>query len=236
MIDIIFSLFTLTLLEIILGIDNLVFIAILSSRLPAHQQKLARRLGLTLALVTRLILLAFAIKIVGLVKPLFTLFSISVSARDLFFLFGGIFLLVKGTQEIHHEIEGAQKKSNLKTKANFFTTIFQIGLFDVIFSLDSILTAVGLTRQFWIMATAIAIAIATMMLASEPLSQFIHKYPTVKMLALSFLLLIGTALIADAFHFDIPRGYIYFSVCFSLFVESLNIILARKKSAWFKKS
>lgn len=234
MIEILFSLFTLVLLEIILGIDNLVFIAIFSSRLPLSQQKLARRLGLGLALITRLWLLAFAVKIIGLTKPLFTLFSLTFSGRDLFFLFGGLFLLIKGTQEIHTEIDKKVKRKyeERKTaKTKLITTVFQISLFDIIFSLDSILTAVGLTQRFWVMAFAILIAIAMMFFVSEPLTRFINQYPSVKMLALSFLLLIGTTLIADAFHFELPRSYIYFSVCFSLFVEMLNILLAQKHRA-----
>ena len=229
--DILFSLVTLTILEIVLGVDNLVFISILSSRLPLEKQKIARRLGLILALITRLILLAFALQIMGLVKPLFTIYNFSFSARDIFLLGGGIFLLVKATQEIHTELEfKTPKEKSQKKYANFYMVIFQIGLFDIIFSLDSILTAIGLTQNFKIMAIAIFIAILTMIFASEPLSRFINNHPSIKMLALSFLLLIGTALIADGFHFDIPRGYIYFSVSFSIFVETLNLILAKKRT------
>ena len=209
-IEIIISLLTLTILEIVLGVDNLVFIAILSSRLKPAQQKSARRWGLTMAWVTRLILLAMAVWLVGLTRPLFAVFAHHFSGRDLFLLAGGLFLLVKGTSEIHAEIETATEKSVRRQFAKFAIIIFQIALFDIIFSLDSILTAIGLTHNFWIMAAAISIAIILMIIASEPLSQFIEKHPTVKMLALSFLLLIGMVLLADGFGFHIPRGYIYF--------------------------
>jgi predicted tellurium resistance membrane protein TerC len=233
--QIIFSLITLTLLEVVLGIDNLVFLAILSSRLPPHQQKLGRRIGLTLAWVTRLILLGTAVWLAGLTKPLFTILGHGVSGRDLFLGAGGLFLLVKATMEIHNEFEAATEPNIKRAFASFFMIVSQIAVLDIIFSLDSVLTAIGLTREFWIMATAITIAILTMVFASEPLTAFVYKHPTVKMLALSFLLLIGMALVADAMHFHIPRGYIYFAVCFAVLVECLNILLARKKK-WRAKS
>ncbi len=229
MIEIIVSLLTLTLLEAILGIDNIVFISILSSRLPESQQKKARRIGLLLAWVIRLILLGAVVWIIKLTYPLFTVFKITFSWHDLFLLGGGLFLLFKGTREIHTEIESSTHSSVVKKHSNFYFVIIQIGLFDIIFSLDSILTAIGLTQRYWVMATAISIAIILMLLASEPLTRFIQKHPTIKMLALSFLLLIGVVLIADGLHFTIPRGYIYFAVCFSLLVEVLNQLIVRKK-------
>jgi predicted tellurium resistance membrane protein TerC len=228
--DISLSLITLTILELVLGIDNLVFLAIISQRLPRPLQAKARKIGLTLAWVTRLILLASAVWLVKLKEPLFTIFTFSFSGRDLFLLFGGLFLLAKSTQEIHSELEPAPKtqKTNVK-QATFSMVITQIVLLDIIFSLDSVLTAIGLTDRFWLMATAISIAIIGMVFASEPLSRFVENHPTIKMLALSFLILIGTVLIADGFHFHVPRGYIYFAMGFSLFVEVLNLIYKKRR-------
>lgn len=230
LIDIILSLITLTILEIILGIDNLIFLSIVSQRLPVHQQKIARRLGLILALVLRLLLLASAVWIVKMSTPLISLFGYQFSGRDIFLLGGGIFLLVKATQEIHLEIdiEAEEKEAKPKTR-NFAWIIFQIGLLDIVFSLDSILTAIGLTDRYWLMATAILISITCMLLLTEKLSRFIELNPTIKMLALSFLILIGMVLIADGFHFHIPRGYVYFAMGFSLFIEMLNIIRRKRR-------
>lgn len=229
-IDITLSLITLTILEVILGIDNLVFLAIISQKLPKNQQRKARQLGLTLAWLTRLLLLASAVWIVKLTNPLFTLFGIDFSGRDLFLIAGGLFLIAKSTQEIHIEIDPRDERTEkIKThKTSFGWIITQIAVLDIIFSLDSVLTAIGLTQRFWLMATAISIAIVTMVFASEPLSRFVERYPTVKMLALSFLMLIGMVLIADGFEFHIPRGYIYFAMGFSLFIEGLNIVKRRR--------
>lgn len=228
--DLVLSFLTLTLLEVILGIDNLVFLAIISQKLPKNQQKRARQLGLTLAWVTRLLLLASAVWLTQLVDPLFSIGSIAFSGRDLFLLAGGLFLLVKATQEIHELLEPSlQIKPKKAIKKNQFTfVICQIALLDIVFSLDSVLTAIGLTQHFLIMAAAITIAIIAMIAASETLSAFIEKHPTLKMLALAFLILIGMVLIADAFQFHIPRGYIYFAMGFSLSVEFLNIVYRRK--------
>lgn len=231
MLDIAFSLITLIILEAILGIDNLVFISILSSRLPVDRQKSARRIGLMLAWVTRLLLLAGVFWIVGLTKPIIHIFKFDLSWHDIFLIGGGLFLLAKGTREIHIEMELAGHSEHPTLRANFFAVISQIAIFDIIFSLDSILTAIGLTKIYWIMATAITIAILIMLLASEPLTRFINRHPTIKMLALSFLLLIGIMLIADGFHFEIPRAYLYFAVCFSLFVEALNNFVAKRKKS-----
>jgi predicted tellurium resistance membrane protein TerC len=229
LLDIIFSLLTLIVLEAILGIDNLVFISILSGRLPENQQKKARRIGLMLAWMTRLILLAGVFWIIGLTKPITRIFGLALSWHDFFLIAGGLFLLVKGTREIHTEMEIAGKTHTQPKFANFYAVISQIAIFDIVFSLDSILTAIGLTKVYWIMAVAITIAILIMLLASEPLTRFVNRHPTIKMLALSFLLLIGMVLIADGLHFEIPRGYLYFAVCFSLFVEVLNNIMAKRK-------
>lgn len=230
--DILAGLLTLTLLEIVLGIDNLVVLAILSQKLPKNQQPKARRMGLTLAWVTRLLLLASAVWFVKLTTPLFTLWEMSFSGRDLFLIAGGLFLLAKGTQEIHAEIEPDKEDGRhaLQSKSKrFLWVVLQIAVIDIIFSLDSVLTAIGLTQRFWLMAVAITLAIIAMLCASEVLSRFIERHPTIKMLALSFLILVGTVLIADGFEFHIPRGYIYFAMAFSMFIEGLNLLRRKKR-------
>ncbi|GAB4222894.1 MAG: TerC family protein [Gammaproteobacteria bacterium] len=230
--DILLSFITLTILEVILGIDNLVFLAIISQKLPKHQQKRARQIGLTLAWVTRLMLLASAVWLSQLTQPLFHLLRIGVSGRDIFLLLGGLFLLAKATQEIHSELETDEPQRSVALKGQQFSwVVTQIAVLDIIFSLDSVLTAIGLTQRFWLMALAITIAIIAMIFASEPLSNFVERHPSVKMLALSFLILIGMVLIADAFHFHIPRGYIYFAMGFSLTVECLNLIRRKKRTS-----
>lgn len=223
--DIALSFFTLTILEIVLGIDNLVFLAIISQKLPQNQQKRARQIGLTLAWVTRLMLLASAVWLVKLTTPLFSIFGYSFSGRDLFLLAGGLFLLAKATQEIHHELDPppVEDKKSIIQLQSFGFVVTQIAVLDIIFSLDSVLTAIGLTQRLWLMALAITIAIIAMVFASEPLSRFVERHPSIKMLALSFLILIGMVLIADSFQTHIPRGYIYFAMGFSLFVEMMNL-------------
>jgi predicted tellurium resistance membrane protein TerC len=230
--DIGLSLLTLTILEVVLGIDNLVFLAIVSQKLPSKQQKRARQLGLTFAWVTRVILLASAVWLTKLTKPLVGMLGFTFSGRDLFLILGGVFLLFKATQEIHNEIEPhSNTNSPVKIKLKqFWIVVSQIAVLDIVFSLDSVLTAIGLTDRYWLMVIAITIAIITMIFASEPLSKFIERHPTVKMLALSFLILIGMVLIADGFQYHIPRGYIYFSMSFSLLVESLNMWRTKKRT------
>ncbi|MBA3537066.1 MAG: TerC family protein [Tatlockia sp.] len=222
--DIVVSLLALIVLEIVLGIDNLVFLAILTEKLPKEQQKSARRWGLTFAWVTRIILLASAVSLAKLTRPLFSIAQISFSARDILLFVGGMFLLTKATQEIHNEVVKNEPKikKNQKIPISFKGVILQVALMDIIFSLDSVLTAIGLTNYFSVMAAAITCAILVMIFAAEPVSHFIDKHPTLKMLALSFLLLIGTVLVADSFSFHLPRGYIYFAMGFSLSVEFLN--------------
>ena len=228
--DLLFSLCALIILEVVLGIDNLVFLAILTERLPRASRKRARQWGLSFAWVTRLLLLASAVWLVRLTSPLISFADVSFSARDLFLLGGGAFLIAKATQEIHYEVEPVAEKNIEKPKASqafassFRGVILQVGLMDIIFSLDSVLTAVGLTPHFWVMALAITVAIIVMIWASEPVSLFIEKHPTIKMLALSFLILIGMVLVADGFQFHVPRGYIYFAMGFSLSVEALNFV------------
>ncbi|MCW8407407.1 TerC family protein [Legionella sp. PATHC035] len=234
-IDVIASLIVLIILEIVLGIDNLVILSILSERLPPEQRKKARHWGLTLSWVMRLLLLAVAVDLIKLTKPLLTINQLSFSARDLFLMLGGAFLIWKATDEIHQDVteDSALVSDNKKHsfKATFRMVILQIVIMDIIFSLDSVLTAVGLTSRFWVMALAITCAIFIMIFASELVSAFIKQHPTIKMLALSYLILIGMVLVADGFSFHIPRGYIYFAMGFSLSVESLNLLKrSRKKS------
>ncbi|HEX5458575.1 MAG TPA: TerC family protein [Steroidobacteraceae bacterium] len=223
------SLVTLTALEIVLGIDNLVFIAILAARLPPDRQASARRLGLALALTTRLALLGSIVWITRLTAPLFELFGHAVSWRDLVLLVGGLFLLFKGTREIHNAIEGDYGHSQAgHPMSSFAGVVTQIGMLDIIFSLDSVITAVGMANEFWVMAAAVAIAVAIMLVASGPLASFIDRHPTVKMLALSFLLLIGMTLVADGAGFHVPKGYVYTVIVFSIAVEMLNQAAARR--------
>jgi predicted tellurium resistance membrane protein TerC len=232
-IDIIVSLIVLIILEIVLGIDNLVILSILSEKLPVQQRKKARRWGLTFSWVTRLILLGLAVDLIKLTKPLITINHMSFSARDFFLMFGGAFLIWKATDEIHQDVvddtESSSNDAIKPFKTTFKMVIMQIALMDVIFSLDSVLTAVGLTSRFWIMALAITCAILIMIFASEVVSAFIKEYPTIKMLALSYLILIGMVLVADGLSFHIPRGYVYFAMGFSLTVESLNLLKHSRK-------
>ena len=217
------SLLTLTLLEIVLGIDNIVFISILSGKLPVEQQRSARRLGLALALITRVLLLMGLAWMVRLTKPLFTIFSHDVSGRDLILLIGGLFLLGKATHEIHNRLEGEDGEVTTRIVPRYSAVITQILLLDIVFSLDSVITAVGMVRHIPVMVAAVIIAMIFMLVFVNKISAFIDRHPTVKMLALSFLILIGCALVAEGFHREIPKGYIYFAMAFSLGVEMLNI-------------
>jgi predicted tellurium resistance membrane protein TerC len=224
------SLLTLTALEIVLGIDNLVFIAILAGRLPAAQQARARLVGLALALLTRLALLASITWIIGLTRPLFEVLGHAVSWRDVILVAGGFFLLYKGTREIHHRLEDdAQPAKAGDAGTGFAGIVAQIMLLDMVFSLDSVITAVGMASHLWVMATAIVLAVAIMLAASGPLATFVERHPTVKMLALSFLLLIGMTLVADGAGFHVPKGYIYAAIGFSVAVEALNQLAARRR-------
>jgi predicted tellurium resistance membrane protein TerC len=224
------ALLTLTLLEIVLGIDNIIFISILSGKLPEHQRQRARTLGLALAMGTRILLLLSLTWIMRLTRPFLTVASQEISGRDLILLIGGMFLLWKSTHEIHERLEGqAEAVRKAGRKANTMASVLtQIALLDIIFSLDSVITAVGMANQISVMVAAIVIAVGIMMWASRPLGDFVERHPTIKMLALSFLLLIGMALIAEGFHQHIPKGYIYFAMGFSVFVEMLNLRAHRK--------
>src|SRR5436190_1554367 len=232
------SLLTLTVLEIILGIDNIVFISILAGKLPADQQAKARRTGLSLALVTRVLLLCALAWMVKLTGPLFHIPTYGVlkephplSGRDLILLCGGLFLLWKSTREIHEKLEGEDGAITRALAPNFVSVVIQILLLDIVFSLDSVITAVGMARQLGVMIAAVIIALVFMLIFSGRISDFIHKHPTLKMLALSFLMLIGCALVAEGFHKEIPKGYIYFAMAYSVGVESLNLRLRSKQAA-----
>ena len=218
------ALATLTLLEIVLGIDNIVFISVLADRLPPEQRPKARQLGLALAMLTRILLLFSITLIMRLTTVLFTLFGHGVSGRDLILIVGGLFLLTKATREIHDKMEGEGDGVNGATDAATFRgVLIQIAILDMVFSLDSVITAVGMADDLAVMVTAVILAVGVMMISAGPVGSFVSKHPTVKMLALSFLLLIGTSLIADGAGFHIPKGYIYFAMGFSVFVESLNL-------------
>lgn len=218
------ALFTLTALEIVLGIDNIIFISILVSRLPEKQRQSGRLIGLTMAMVMRILLLLSLSWMMRLTDPLFTLFGEEISGRDLILLIGGLFLLVKSTHEIHHSMtpEDTSENTNIKT-VNYFSVLIQIAVLDIVFSLDSVITAVGMADQIPVMIIAIMIAVAIMMLAAKPIGDFVDTHPTLKILALSFLILVGVSLIAEGLSFHIPKGYIYFAMAFSVVVEILNI-------------
>jgi predicted tellurium resistance membrane protein TerC len=228
------SLVTLTALEIVLGVDNLVFLAILTNRLPEAQRPLGRKVGLSLALGTRLLLLATLAWIVTLTQPVLAMLGQSFSWRDLILIGGGLFLLVKATHEIHNTVEGdddlsAGQSGGASRHPAFTSVVIQIAVIDIIFSLDSVITAVGMANEFWVMVAAVVVAMAIMLIASTPLSEFVSRHPTVKMLALAFLLLIGVVLIADGFGLHIPKGYIYFALAFSIGVEAMNHLMRRKR-------
>ncbi len=223
------SLLTLTALEIVLGIDNIIFISIMAAKLPAHQQQKARQLGLALALLMRLALLASISWVATLTEPLITLFGRGFSGRDLILLGGGLFLLAKGTIEIHNTVEGHEEDSAAPKLASFGAVVGQIIVLDIVFSLDSVITAVGMSNDLPVMVTAVVIAMAVMLFAARPVGDFVNRHVTVKMLALSFLLLVGVALIADGFGFHIPKGYLYFAIAFSTLVEALNLMAAARR-------
>jgi predicted tellurium resistance membrane protein TerC len=223
------SFIALSAMEIVLGIDNVVFISVMVSRLPPERRLLARRVGLSLALIFRVIMLAFITWFIHLTTPIFSIGSYDFSWRDLVLFLGGLFLLVKGTREIHTNIEGDEEYAQSAVSQSMTSAILQIALIDIVFSVDSIITAVGMADHIEVMIAAVMVAIAVMYFASEPVARFIERYPTTKMLALSFLLLIGAALIADAFHFHIPRGYIYFAMAFSAGVEVVNVLMMRNR-------
>jgi predicted tellurium resistance membrane protein TerC len=217
------GLLTLTVLEIVLGIDNIIFISILAGKLPQQQQGRARRVGLAGAMFTRIALLAALAWIIRLTAPLFQLLGHPFSGRDLILVAGGLFLIAKSTREIHEGLEGETGQGGTRVRASFAGVVGQIVLLDIVFSLDSVITAVGMARHLPVMIAAVVLAVGVMMFAAAPISDFVHRHPTVKMLALSFLLMIGVSLIADGLGQHIAKGYIYFAMGFSVFVEMLNL-------------
>lgn len=219
---------TLSVLELVLGIDNIIFISILSGKLPPEQQPKARFIGLSLALVMRVILLFSLTWVMGLVEPLFTIYNQGVSGRDLILLIGGLFLIGKSTHEIHGSLEGEEGHETKKVYSSFVSVIVQIMLLDIVFSLDSVITAIGMVDNIWVMIAAVVVSIVAMMLFASPIGNFVEKHPTIKMLALAFLLLIGFTLVAEGFHQHISKGYIYGAMAFSVFVELLNMGLRKK--------
>jgi predicted tellurium resistance membrane protein TerC len=222
------ALVTLTFLEIVLGIDNIIFISILAGTLPTNQQAKARQVGLLLAMFTRIALLLSISWLARLTDPFFTIFSLEISGRDLILLVGGLFLIGKSTYEIHEKLEGVEGQASTKARSSFTNIVIQIVLLDIVFSLDSVITAIGMANELWVMIAAVIIAVLIMMGASGPISQFVEHHPTVKMLALSFLLLIGFSLAVEGLHQHISKGYIYFAMGFSFLVEMLNLRLRPK--------
>jgi len=223
------SLLTLTILELVLGVDNVVVISIFSSKLPLHEQKKARKLGISIALLTRILLLLSLFALSKITQPLFTLFGNTFSARELVLLGGGLFLLFKGTKEIHALVEEDTEVKEEKVLATMGKVVAQIVLMDLVFSLDSVITAIGISNNVIIMIIAISIAMALMLVAAESIAGFIEKHLSIKMLALSFLLLVGVSLVAEGFHFEIPKGYLYFGMGFSGFVEIMSLVAKKKK-------
>jgi predicted tellurium resistance membrane protein TerC len=228
------ALATLTALEIVLGIDNIIFLSIVVGRLAPHQRQLGRILGLAGAMFTRILLLLSLAWIMQLNAPLFTLFAQEISGRDIILILGGLFLLGKSTHEIHGALEGEEETSETAVRGGFATVVIQIALIDIVFSLDSVITAVGMAEHVPVMVLAIVIAVIVMMLMAKTIGDFVDKHPTIKMLALSFLILVGVALLGDGFDLHIPKGYIYFAMAFSVCVEILNLRMRKKAAAIVK--
>ena len=228
MTEVIVALITLTVLEVVLGVDNVIFISILSGKLPREQQKRARRVGLMAAMIMRILLLLSINWMASLTSPLVTGFGRRFSGRDLILVAGGLFLLAKATYEIHDKLEGPGDHSARRAVASFGAVIAQVMLLDIVFSLDSVITAIGMANVLWVMVTAVVLAVLVMLLAAEPISAFVEEHPTIKILALSFLLLIGVSLVADGFGQHISKGYIYFAMGFSVFVEMINIRVRKR--------
>jgi predicted tellurium resistance membrane protein TerC len=225
------ALLTLTALEIVLGIDNVIFLSVIVSRIPPQQAKRARQIGLALALAFRILLLSLLVWLIGLTEAVLTVKDVALSWRDIILIGGGLFLIAKATHEIHGEVEARDQESDSAAKGGaFFWVIVQIIIIDMVFSLDSIITAIGMAQDLAIMIAAVVIACAIMYLSSGPVARFVAEHPTTKMLALAFLVLIGVALVADGFQFHIPRGYIYFAIAFSAAVEAFNVLASRNRN------
>ncbi len=223
------ALVTLVALELILGVDNVIFVSIMAGKLPHHQQSKARRIGISLAVITRILLLLSLAWIIGLTEPIFSILNFHISGRDLILFIGGLFLVGKATMEIHQKLEGVEGQSSAKVRTSFGGVIIQIMLLDIIFSLDSVITAVGMVDEVAVMIAAVIIAAGGMVVSADMISNFVEKHPTVKMLALSFLIMIGFTLIVESLHQHIPKGYIYFAMGFSVFVEMLNLRLRKQE-------
>jgi predicted tellurium resistance membrane protein TerC len=221
---------TLTALEIVLGIDNIIFISILVGRLPRQQRAFARRMGLSLAMITRLALLFSISWVMGLTEPWVTIFSQAISGRDVILIGGGLFLLAKATHEIHNSLEGVEESGNTVVAASLGMVLVQIAVLDIVFSLDSVITAVGLVEHVSIMAIAIIVAVVVMLYAAKPIGDFVDAHPTIKILALAFLILVGVTLMVEGFDVHVPKGYIYFAMTFSIAVEMLNIQMRKKRA------
>jgi predicted tellurium resistance membrane protein TerC len=225
------ALLTLTALEVVLGIDNVIFLSVVVSGIPPEQAKRARQIGLALALIFRILLLSLLVWLIGLTRAVLTVHDLAFSWRDIILIAGGLFLIAKATHEIHREVEsGHDAPAPESSRAAFFRVIFEITIIDIVFSLDSIITAIGMAQDLAIMISAVVIACVVMYAASGPVTRFVAEHPTTKMLALAFLVLIGVALVADGFKFHIPRGYIYFAIVFSAMVELFNVLARRNRS------
>ena len=222
------SLLTLTLLEVVLSVDNIVVIAVLVAKLPPEQRARARYIGMTLAIIPRVIFLAFITWIIGLTEPLVTVFGQGFSGRDLILGIGGLFLIYKATAEMHESLEGDHREVSARGYASFAGVITQIALIDIVFSIDSVITAVGMANDIWVMITAVVLAMIVLMVASGPVANFVDAHPTIKILALGFLLMIGMALMADSVGFHVPKGYIYSAMAFSMFIEAMNMLYRRR--------
>ncbi len=229
------ALLTLTALEIVLGIDNIIFITVLAGRLPENERNRGRVIGLAMAMITRILLLLSLTWIMGLTKPLFQMLSHDISGRDIILLIGGLFLLAKSTHEIHANLEGGEERVESTKTVSFMGVITQIAILDLVFSLDSVITAVGLVKQIPVMIAAIIIAIIVMMVSAKSIGNFVESHPTIKMLALSFLILIGVSLVGEGLDFHIPKGYIYFAMAFSVSVEMLNIRMRSRRTKSVKQ-
>lgn len=229
MLDSLTSLFTLTLLEVVLSIDNLVVIAVLVGKLPKERQAAARYTGMTLALVPRLVLLFFISWIIGLTEPLVTLFGHDISGKDMILAAGGLFLIYKATMEIHASLEGEEGEASARVMSSFGAVVAQIAIINLVFSIDSIVTAVGMANEIWVMAVAVILSMIVLMVASGPVARFVESHPTVKVLALGFLIMIGMALVADSLGGHVPKGYVYSAMIFSIFIECINMVGRRKR-------
>ena len=229
MLDSLTSLLTLTLLEVVLSIDNLVVIAVLVGKLPTERQAAARYTGMTLALVPRLVLLFFISWIIGLTEPLVTVFGHDISGKDMILAAGGLFLIYKATMEIHASLEGEEGEASARVMSSFGAVVAQIAIINLVFSIDSIVTAVGMANEIWVMAVAVILSMIVLMVASGPVARFVESHPTVKVLALGFLIMIGMALVADSLGGHVPKGYVYSAMIFSIFIECINMIGRRKR-------